>query len=132
AFTKRLAHENIKRRSQVHAQLIEKSVGLCFQIRVHADTDVCGISSHIIYPFLLALLVYAICTKKSIRCTNIEQNILEWSDSLCPRTKSSASTCKSTKLARKSRSSRKSCRPWKRRKSKRKIWRSSRWCAPCA
>ena len=56
---------------QVHAQLIEKSVGLCFQIRVHADTDVCGISSHIINPFLLVLLVYAICTKKTILCTNI-------------------------------------------------------------
>src|SRR5699024_4517402 len=50
AFTKRLAHEDIKRRSQVHTQLIKKSVGLCFQIRVHADTDVCSISSHIISP----------------------------------------------------------------------------------
>ena len=41
------------------------------QIRVHADADVCGISSHIINPFLLVLLVYAICTKKTILCTNI-------------------------------------------------------------
>ena len=29
------------------------------------------LSRDIINPFLLALLVYAICTKKAIRCTNI-------------------------------------------------------------
>ena len=34
--------------------------------------DVCGYpSSHTINPFLLAIIVYAICTKKTMLCTNI-------------------------------------------------------------
>ncbi len=71
ALTKRLAHKDVKRRSQVHAKFSKQCVRLRFQICVHADTDVCGISSHTINPFLLAIIVYAICTKKTILCTNI-------------------------------------------------------------
>ena len=49
----------------------DRCVRLRFKICVHADTDVCGITSHTINPFLLAIMVYAICTKKTILCTNI-------------------------------------------------------------
>ena len=58
-------------KDQVHAKFSKQCVRLRFQICVHADTDVCGISSHTINPFLLAIIVYDICTKKTILCTNI-------------------------------------------------------------
>ena len=49
-----------------------KCVRLHFQICIHADTDICGISSHTINPFLLVIILYAICTKKIILYTNIQ------------------------------------------------------------
>ena len=50
------------------------SIRMDADLKAQADalfTDVCGISSHTINPFLLAIIVYAICTKKTILCTNI-------------------------------------------------------------
>ena len=44
AFPKRLAHKDVERRGQIHAEFRKEGVGLCFQICVHADADICGIS----------------------------------------------------------------------------------------
>lgn len=68
---------DLERRRQIRAELRKQRVGLRFQIRVHADTDVRGISSHIIVPFLLAIFVYVICTKKAIQCTKFTFQLLK-------------------------------------------------------
>ena len=43
----------------------------CVCVQSISYSLVCGISSHTINPFLLAIIVYAFCTKKTILCTNI-------------------------------------------------------------
>ena len=53
---------DVKCRSQVHAKFSKQCIRLCFQICVHADTNICSISSHRINPSLFTITIYVICT----------------------------------------------------------------------
>ena len=62
---------------------------------------------------------------------NWQQRFFRRSDRRWQRTKLNALTRRLLRSARRSQSIRKSSRRWRHRKSRQKIWRSSRWCALC-
>ena len=49
---------DIERRGKIHAQLIEQSFRLGFQLRIHADADVGGRSGHVNISFILIICGY--------------------------------------------------------------------------
>ena len=67
-LAERLADKDVERRRQVHAEFAKERVGLCFQIRIHADADICGGASH--------KTISLSADEYSIRCLHEEINTL--------------------------------------------------------